>query len=306
MNIFEAALLPMQVWTNRAGDKVNNWQAGKVDGLSTGFSTLDSYLRLVNSEYTLLAARPSMGKTSLGMQIAENVANHLRGINDPGIVAIFSAEMSGTELVIRMSAAHSGVNAHALRNGYGSQIEFTAFRESLTHLSNLPIWIDDSSGPTTATMLQRLEELNAITPIRFMLFDFVELGGDAAPNEELRISSIHKHLKGIAKTLNIPVWGISQLNRDVDKRADKMPQLADLRYSGMAEQIADKVVFIMRPEYYIERQNELDVPEVDRKGVAYILVAKNRNGPVKMVKMAYIKENSKFANLEIIRTELNP
>ncbi len=303
MNIFEAALLPMQVWTNRAGDRLNDWQAGKVDGLSTGFSTLESYLRLVNSEYTLLAARPSMGKTSLAMQVAENVANSLQSSNDNGIVAIFSAEMSGTELVIRMGSAHSGVNAHALRNGYGSSEQFAKFRESLSHLSGLPIWIDDSSGPTTTTMLQRLEELNAITPIRFMLFDFVELGGDAAPNEELRISSIHKHLKGIAKTLNIPVWGISQLNRDVDKRADKMPQLADLRYSGMAEQIADKVVFIMRPEYYIERQIDLDVDELDKKGVAYILVAKNRNGPVKMVKMAYIKENSKFADLK--RVQLN-
>jgi replicative DNA helicase len=303
MNIFEAALLPMQVWTKRADDRLADWQAGKVDGISTGFVTIDPYLRLVNSEYTLIAARPSMGKTSLAMQVAENVAKDLQKKGDAGIVAIFSAEMSGTELVIRMASAHSGVNAHALRNGYGKPADFATFREAINHLSGLPIWIDDSSGPTTTTMLQRLEELNAITPIRFMLFDFVELGGDAAPNEELRISSIHKHLKGIAKTLNIPVWGISQLNRDVDKRADKMPQLADLRYSGMAEQIADKVVFIMRPEYYIERQITMDVDPLDEKGVAYILVAKNRNGPVKMVKMAFIKENSKFGDLK--RTDLN-
>ena len=209
MNIFEAALIPMRVWAKRADEHVQEWKQGKVDGLSTGFFTVDPYLRLVNGEYTLIAARPSMGKTSLSMQVAENVAKHLQAIGDPGTVAIFSAEMSGTELIIRMGAAHSGVNAHALRNGYGTEEQFDLLSQSLSHLSNLPIWIDDSSGPTTATMLQRLEELNAITPIRFMLFDFVELGGDPAPNEELRISSIHKHLKGIAKTLNILYGGLA-------------------------------------------------------------------------------------------------
>ncbi len=239
MNIFEAALLPMQVWAQRATERLADWEVGKVDGLSTGFKTIDPYLRLVNSEYTLIAARPSMGKTSIAMQVAENVAKTLQAENDPGVVAVFSAEMSGTELLIRMGSAVCGVNAHALRNGYGTQKDFHDFKEALNHISTLPIWIDDSSGPTTATMLQRLDELNQITPIRFMLFDFVELGGDTGQNEELRISSIHKHLKGIAKTLNIPVWGISQLSREVEKRADKMPQLADLRYSGMAEQIAD-------------------------------------------------------------------
>jgi replicative DNA helicase len=216
--------------------------------------------------------------------------------------------MSGTELVIRMASALSGVNAHALRNGYGKTEDFVRFRESIDTISGLPIWIDDSSGPTTATMLQRLDELNQVTPVRLMLFDFVELGGDLAQSEELRISSIHKHLKGIAKALNIPVWGISQLSREVEKRSDKIPQLADLRYSGMAEQVADKVVFIMRPEYYIERQVDLDVPDEDRKGVAYVLVAKNRNGPVGMVKMAYIKERSMFGDLkaiETVRVELN-
>lgn len=303
MNIFEAALLPMQVWARRAEDRLDDWALGKVDGLSSGFKSIDPYMRLINSEYTLIAARPSMGKTSLAMQVAENVAKTLQDGDEPGVVAVFSAEMSGTELLIRMGSAICGVNAHALRNGYGTQADFDAFRDALHHIATLPIWIDDSSGPTTATMLQRLEELNQVTPIRLMIFDFVELGGDPGSNEELRISAIHKHLKGIAKTLNIPVWGISQLSREVEKRGDKMPQLSDLRYSGMAEQIADKVVFIMRPEYYLERQQNLDVPEEDRKGVAYILIAKNRNGPVGLVKMAYIKERSMFGDLAPVKTQ---
>lgn len=305
MNIFEGDLLPMHVWAKRAEDRFAQWATGKVDGVSTGFKTLDPYLRMVNSEYTLIAARPSMGKTSLGMQLAENIAKNLQATGDTGCAAIFSAEMSGTELTIRMIAAAAGINAHALRNGYGKPDEFIAARDAAQRIGKLPIWIDDSTGPTTATMLQRLDELNKTTPVRMMLFDFVELGGDKAANEEQRISHIHTHLKGIAKTLNIPVIGLSQLNREVDKRADKMPQLADLRYSGMGEQIADKVVFIMRPEYYIERQQALEVPEADRKGVAYVLTAKNRNGPVGMVRMAYVKERSMFGDLQIERVELN-
>lgn len=297
MNIFDGDLLPLQVWATRAEEKMNRWAGGQIEGVSTGFKSLDPFLRLVDSEYTLIAARPSMGKTSMGMQVAENMAKQLQLTGDPGCVCVFSAEMSGTELTIRMASALSGVNAHLLRNGHARQEDFVTFREALQRLKEIPVWIDDSTGPTTQTMLARLEELNKTNPVRMMLFDFVELGGDNAPNEELRISSIHKHLKGIAKTLDIPVVGLSQLRREVENRADKMPQLADLRYSGMGEQIADKIAFIMRPEYYIERQVGLDVPEDDRRGVAYVLVAKNRNGPVGMTKLAFIKERSMFGDL---------
>lgn len=303
MNIFEADLLPMQVWAKRAENKLNQWASGKAEGVSTGFASLDPFMRLVNAEYTLIAARPSMGKTSLGMQLAENVAAHLVRTGDRGCVAVFSAEMSGTELAIRMASALSGANAHSLRNGYGRNEDFQKFREALHDLSGLPIWIDDSTGPTTDTMLARLDELTGTTPVRMMLFDFIELGGDKAQNEEQRISSIHRHLKGIAKTLDIPVVGLSQLSREVERRADKMPQLADLRYSGMGEQVADKVVFVMRPEYYIERQIPLEVPEADRRGVAYVQIAKNRTGPVSMVKMAFLKDRTQFADLQ--RVELN-
>lgn len=297
MNIFEADLLPLQVWAKRAENKLNQWASGKPEGMSTGFADLDPYMRLVDSEYTLVAARPSMGKTALGMQLVENVAKHLEATATPGCVAVFSAEMSGTELVIRMASAMSGVNAHELRSGHGTYENVQLFRDALQHLAAAPIWIDDSTGPTTETMLQRIEELNETNPVKMMLFDFVELGGDKGRTEEERVSSIHRHLKGIAKTLNIPVVGLSQLSREVERRADKMPQLADLRYSGMGEQIADKVVFIMRPEYYIERQTQIDVPDEDRKGVAYVQIAKNRTGPVKMVKMAFRKDRTQFADL---------
>lgn len=297
IDIFASDLQPMQVWAQRAEDKLQAWAAGKVDGRSTGFVTLDPYMRLIDSELTLIAARPSMGKTAFAMQVAENVAKRMEKDNEPGCVAVFSAEMAGTELLIRMASASCGVNSHKLRNGKGSPAEYHQMGEAIRKLRSLPIWIDDGSAPTTDTMLRRLAQLQETMPIRAMLFDFVELGGDKAQNEELRISSIMQKLKAIAKTLNIPVLALNQLSRDVEKRATKMPQLSDLRYSGMAEQIADKVLFIMRPEYYIERQDNIDVPSEDRAGVAYMMVAKNRNGPVGLVKMAFQKEHARFGDL---------
>jgi replicative DNA helicase len=305
MNIFEADLLPMQVWAKRVEKKLDQWASGQPEGMSTGFKKLDPFMRLVDSEYTLIAARPSMGKTALGMQIATQIADKLKENGDRGVVAIFSAEMSGTELTIRMASGMSGVNAHALRNGFGSAAEVARYREALHKMAVSQIWIDDSTGPTTKTMLNRLSELTQTTPVRMMLFDFVELGGDEGRNEENRVSAIHRNLKGIAKTLDIPVIGLSQLNREVESRADKMPYLADLRASGMAEQIADKVVFIMRPEYYVERSMPVNAPEEDKKGVAYVSIAKNRTGPVSMVKMEFLKDKTQFRDADFERVEFN-
>ena len=155
-------------------------------------------------------------------------------------------------------------------------------------------------------MLERIERLNETNPVRLMIFDFLELGGDTAGKEDIRISTIAQNLKAIAKTLNIPVIALSQLSRDVENRPSKMPQLSDLRYSGMLEQIADKVLFLMRPEYYIERQMTVsDVPAEDMNGVAYALLAKNRTGPVNMIKLAFLKDRSMFGDLIRERVDLN-
>ncbi len=296
--ILSSGLRPMAFWSVQVEDKIAQWLSGKPDGRSTGFKSLDNYFRLIDTELALIAARPSMGKTALAMQIAENVARDLQREDDPGVVAVFSAEMSGTELTIRMAGALSGVNTHKMRNNQAGKDEIARFAEANRTLRDLPIWIDDASGPTTAGMLAQLSHLMETMPVRLMLFDFVELGGDLAQKEDIRVSNILRNLKGIAKTLKIPVVGLSQLSREVETRATKMPVLSDLRYSGMAEQIADKVVFIMRPEYYVARADRIDVPEEDKKGVAYVMIAKTRNGPVGMVKMAFISERMKFGDLE--------
>lgn len=306
IDIFASDLRPMQYWDMTVDDKLELWEKGIAEGRSTGFKHLDNYMRLVNSELTLIAARPSMGKTALAMQIAQNVAGDIASAGEDGTVAVFSAEMSGTELYIRMTSAMANVNAHKLRSGKGTQDEFDKFRQAKRQLRNLPIWIDDGSRPSTQTMLAGLERLSATNPVRAMLFDFVELGGDAGANEEARISNISKSLKAIAKTLDIPVIALSQLSREVEQRPSKMPQLSDLRYSGMLEQVADKVLFLMRPEYYLERQmHVVDVPVDDEKGVAYALLAKNRNGPVGLTKLAFIKDRAMFGDLVRERVDLN-
>lgn len=306
IDIFASDLRPMQYWDMTVDDKLAQWEKGLPEGRSTGFKHLDTYMRLINTEFTLIAARPSMGKTSLAMQIGEAVARDMAGAGDDGTVAVFSAEMSGTELYIRMTSALAGINAHKLRNGKGSPDEFAQFRDAKRRLRTLPIWIDDGSRPTTQTMLERIERLNDTNPVRLMIFDFLELGGDSANKEDIRISTIAQNLKAIAKTLNIPVIALSQLSREVENRPSKMPQLSDLRYSGMLEQIADKVLFLMRPEYYIERQMTVsDVPAEDMTGVAYALLAKNRTGPVNMIKLAFLKDRSMFADLIRERVDLN-
>lgn len=297
LEIFKDNLLPMEVWHHRAMQKVRRWANGTPEGYSTGFKAMDRFTRLVGPDLTVIAGRPSMGKTQLSMQIVENVARQLQANGDRGCVAIFSAEMAGWDLHMRCASALSGVNTQRLRQGQGTQQEISDFTAALETISQLPIWIDDNSGPTTSQMLTQLRWLNDNEPVRLMMFDFLELGGDRGNIEHLRVGQIAQSLKGIAKTLGIPVIAISQLSREVEERANKMPNLSDLRQSGMIEQIADVVVFIMRPEYYIERKQKIDVPNEDKQGIAYVQYAKNRNGDVGLTKLAFVKERVRFAEL---------
>jgi replicative DNA helicase len=192
----------------------------------------------------------------------------------------------------------AGVNTHKMRMGQGDKDDMHKLQTALSEIKRLPIWIDDGSSPSTKNMLAQLEDLHKTNPIRMMLFDFMELGGDRAQSEELRVGAIAIGLKDIAKKLNIPVVALSQLNRGVEDRANKMPGLADLRYSGQVEQVSDVVAFIMRPEYYAERGMTIQVDDKnDLKGVAYISIGKNRQGPVGNVKMAFVKQLNKFADL---------
>ena len=307
LDIFKSDLRPMQYWHTRAEAKVTLWESGITEGYSTGFTALDTLCRLVDSDLLVIAARPSQGKTALGMQMVQHMAQDMQRQEENGCVAVFSAEMSGWSLYIRMASAMCGVNTYNLSINKGQPDDSGKLRDAMDRLRELPIWIDDSTSPSTAQMLDQLSRLNETIPVRAMMFDFMELGArdQRQMNEEQRISAIATNLKGIAKTLDIPVIALSQLNRDVENRANKMPMLSDLRYSGMIEQLADKVLFLMRPEYYADRGMTVDAPIEDQKGVAYVQVAKHRNGPVGMAKLAFVKEAAKFGNLERQRVELN-
>lgn len=298
IDIFQSDLQPMEYWHLQAEKKLDQWASGKAEGYATGFADLDKFIRLRPSEFVVIAGQSSMGKTALGMQMVEHVASQIEQDGEPGCVAVFSAEMSGTSLYVRMASALCGVNGHKLQQGKGSADEIAAMRDAMERIRSRPIWIDDCSGPTTAQMLDQLSRLNDTLPVKAMLFDFMELGGDEERSEEQRLGKIAQNLKAIAKTLHIPVIALSQLNDNSEHRANKTPSMNDLRYSRKIGHLADVVLLIMRPEYYEERELPInDIPEEDRKGVAYVIVGKQRNGPTGTRKLAFIKEQSKFADL---------
>jgi len=298
LDIFYSDIKPWEYWSIHAEDKLKAWGSGVIEGHSTGLKSLDKWTRLIDGDLIIVAARPSMGKTALGMQIAEAVAAGIQENNERGCVAIFSAEMSGLTLYLRMASANCGINFHKARSGKASPQEYKILSDEIQRMKYLPLWVDENTSPTTEQMLTGLAELNKDIPVRLMVFDFMELGGDRDTREDIRISKIAQNLKGIAKTLKIPVIALSQLNREVDSRATKTPQLSDLRYSGMIEQLADVVIMLNRPEYYVESGQEVKVErESDLHGTALVYITKNRNGPRGMTRLAFLKDRILFAEL---------
>lgn len=333
--LYPMLMQPPQIRTSKNGFKhisvfnkealtyVENWRAGnRTDGVPTGFDAIDKFFNLEKGKLHLFAARPSMGKTSLAMDVGRNVANWLRKNNTPGSTAVFSAEMSGVQLALRMGAAVAGVNTQRLKDQIADPDEYDMLEAALRSNDELGIEIDDSTSPTPSSMYYKLAMINAVSPVKLVIFDFIELGNpDGKGNfqirsEEQRVSAIAVGLKNIAKQLNVPVIGLSQLSRKVEERADKLPVLSDLRYSGMLEQIADVILFIMRPEYYLKRNMTCYLDErlgpvaeglghTHGQNVAYVSVAKNRDGAVGMEAMHFTERYTRFANLETRRTDLN-
>ena len=310
-------------YTNEVLQDIEDWRNGvRNDGLSTGFTALDKFFMLEKKKLYLIAARPSIGKTSLAMDIGRNVAQVIKDRGEKGCVAVFSAEMSGKQLVVRMGAAVAGVNTGRLKDRTAEQSEYDDIAKAVRSNEMLGIKIDESSSPSPESMYYRLAMMNAVVPVKLVIFDFIELGNPDKKNnrqiqsEEQRISAIAVGLKNIAKQLDVPMVALSQLSRKVEERADKLPVLADLRYSGMLEQIADVVTFIMRPEYYLKRNMTCYLDESKGsaleginhphgQNVAYVTVAKNRDGGVGMGAMHFTERYTRFANLEHHVTELN-
>lgn len=264
---------------------------GKVRGLPTGFAAIDGLLAgLQPSDLIILAARPSMGKTSFALNIAEYAA-----IKQKVPVAIFSLEQSKEQLVDRMLCSEAGVDAWKLRTGKLSESDFPKIGYAMAKLSEAPIFIDDQPSCSVMEIRAKARRLQMEHGVGLILIDYLQLmqgsrttKGD--PNRVQEISEISRGLKALGRELNVPVVALSQLSRAVEHRPDKRPQLADLRESGSIEQDADVVMFIYRDEYYN--------PETEDKNIAEILIKKHRNGPIGTAQLFFRAEQTKFENLE--------
>ncbi len=259
----------------------------KLRGVPTGFRDLDNLLAgLQPSDLIVLAARPSMGKSSLAINMAQHVAIH-EGIP----VAIFSLEMSKEQLVDRLLAAEANIDSWKLRNANLSDNDFQKIGEAMAKLSEAPLYFDDSVGINVMEMRTKARRLQSEHGLGLIIIDYLQLmQGNGSNNRVEEVSDISRSLKGLARELNVPVLALSQLSRAVENRPSRIPQLADLRESGSIEQDADVVMFIYRDDYY-EKDSE-------RKNIADILIRKHRNGPVGQVELFFKPEQMLFTNLD--------
>lgn len=259
----------------------------RITGLATGYAGLDNETAgLQSSELIILAARPSMGKTALALNIAENVALRQR---QP--VAIFSLEMSKESLLLRLLASEARVDAHKFRTGHMNRDDWGKVTRTLAELGEAPLWIDDSASSTVLEMGAKARRLKRDRGLSLMIVDYLQLvvptHTGRGTNRQEEVSSISRALKGLAKELKVPVVVLSQLTR-APEREERKPQLADLRESGAIEQDADVVLFINRPNFY-----KTDLPEEDR-AKAELIIAKQRNGPTGTLNFVFLSRHTRF------------
>ncbi len=259
-----------------------------ITGVPTGFTLFDHKTSgLQNSDLIIVAARPGMGKTAFALNIARNAA---LGPDIP--VAIFSLEMSREQLSMRMLSSEARLDSTRLRSGFISQDHWLQITEAAGTLSNAPVFIDDSPTLTAMEVRAKARRLKLDKNIGLVIIDYLQLmqGRRSAERRDLEISEISRSLKALAKELNIPVLALSQLNRMLEQRSDKRPQLSDLRESGALEQDADVVAFIYRDEVYNKDENN------PNRGKAEIIIAKQRNGPIGTVPLVFLGSYTRFEN----------
>jgi replicative DNA helicase len=292
---------------------------GGLAGLSTGLLDLDQKIGgLHPSDLVILAARPSMGKTSLACNIAFDVAKQYAWEPQPdgskktvrgGVVAFFSLEMSAEQLAMRLLAEVSGVSGDRLRKGEIDASEFGRVRDAALEIQEAPLYIDATGGITMAKLAARARRLKRMVGLDIIIVDYLQLvtGGDnKSDNRVQEVSMITQGLKALAKELSVPVMALSQLSRQVENREDKKPQLSDLRESGSIEQDADMVMFVYRESYYLSRLEPREgtaehlnwQEEMDKvRGLAEIIIGKQRHGPIGNVKLSFNEDITKFGNL---------
>lgn len=266
-----------------------------ITGVPTGFTKLDDLTSgLQPSDLIIVAGRPSMGKTALALNITQHAA-----IEDGIPSAIFSLEMSKEQLALRLLCSEAKVDAHRLRGGFLSETDWPKLTRAAGSLSEAPIFIDDTPGLTVLEMRAKSRRLKAEHNLGLVVVDYLQLMRGRANSEtrEQEISDISRSLKALAKELRLPVIALSQLNRKVEDRGDRRPQLADLRESGAIEQDADVIIFLYRDELYNRSEDN------PHKGKAEIIIGKQRNGPTDKFELAFLDKYTCFENLSPIQED---
>jgi replicative DNA helicase len=264
-----------------------------VTGVPTGFTDLDEMTSgLQQSDLIIVAARPSMGKTSLVLNIAQHV-----GTRTAMTVGFFSLEMSKEQLFMRLLTSEARIDAHRLRGGFLGERDWGRLSTAIGTLSEAKIFIDDTPSIGVLEMRAKCRRLAAEHGLHLVVIDYIQLmqGRGRFENRTLELASISRSLKGLAKELGVPIVVLSQLSRAPESRSDHRPQLSDLRESGALEQDADVVVFIYREDVYQDKSQ----PPTDAQGVAELIIGKQRNGPTGVVKLAFIREFTRFENLAL-------
>ena len=266
-------------------EKLENQQGG-FTGVPSGFTELD---RLTSgfqpSDLVIIAARPAMGKTSLALNIAQHV-----GTKTEKTVGVFSLEMSKQALFLRMLTSEARIDAHKFRNGFLGSEEYKKMSEALNTLGEAKVFIDDSTAVSVLEMRAKARRLKSEHGLHLLIIDYLQLmqGRGRFENRNLELASISRSLKGLAKELEVPVVALSQLSRAPESRSEHRPQLSDLRESGALEQDADVVLFIYREDQYDRK------PE--NENTAEVIIGKQRNGPTGTVRLAFLKEITRFEN----------
>ena len=287
-----SAFLPIKPYLEGAFERIDKLskERGALRGVTTGFNGLDAMLSgLQKSDLIILAARPAMGKSSLSLDIAKNVA-----LKEKKAVGLFSLEMAKDQLIDRMISSESNIDSWKIRQGMLSHEtdDFDRLQQALGVLSEAPIYIDDTCNCTVLQMKAMARRLQASHDLGLIVIDYLQLIEPTNHNisSVQQVTEISRSLKIMARELNVPILALSQLSRAVEQRTPKVPRLSDLRESGSLEQDADIVMFIYREEAYHE-----DTP---RKGIADIIIAKHRNGPIGRVEVGFDKQKASFRNLE--------
>lgn len=263
----------------------------RLTGLSTGFYDLDDITSgLQPSELIIIAARPSMGKTSIALNIVEHV-----GVVEKKAVVVFSLEMSAHQVAQNMLCSHARIDAHKLRRGFLEDKQWSDLSYGLGSLSEAPIFVDDTPGLTALEVRAKARRLKAQYDVQLVVVDYLQLmEASRGENRQQEISVISRGMKSLARELSIPVIVVSQLNRSVESREGHKPRMSDLRESGSIEQDADVIMLLHREDYYDPEKKD---------GTAELIIAKQRNGPIGVVKMVFLSQFMRFENLASVGTK---